>query len=62
VQLYNFYDNEELPDSSIYTSAADCINISSKKLTESVIRNCHEKGVKVGVWIDLVTGNEKEGK
>lgn len=52
VQLHNFYDYIELPEPHIYTSFGMGINISSTKLTKEVVRLCHEKGKKVGVWID----------
>ena len=45
VQLYNFYDSLELPEPCEYTNSADSINISSKKVTEEVVQNCHSKGV-----------------
>jgi len=41
---------------------ADGINISSKKLTEEVVNNCRSKGIKLGVWIDMLAiPAEKEG-
>ena len=51
-QLYNFYEHLELPDPSIYTDKGSGINISSTKLTQEVIDNCHSKGKKVGVWVN----------
>jgi glycerophosphoryl diester phosphodiesterase len=52
IYLYNFYDHMCLPDPSIYAVKGDGINISSNHLTAEVIRNCHNNGKKVGVWID----------
>lgn len=58
VQLYNFFDYIELPNPDIYTSLGKGMNISSTKLTEEVVRHCHEKGKIVGVWIDSSLSKE----
>ncbi|CDW84767.1 glycerophosphoryl diester phosphodiesterase [Stylonychia lemnae] len=51
-QLYNFYEHYELPDPALYTKYGHGINISSTKLNKEVIRNCHNKGKLVGVWVN----------
>lgn len=51
-QLYNFYEHYELPDPADYTKNGHGINISSTKLTKEVIKNCHNQGKLVGVWVN----------
>lgn len=60
IYLYNFYDNCELPDPEIYATRGKGINISSTKLNEEVVRNCHLNGKTVGVWIDRSVSSEGE--
>lgn len=60
IYLYNFYDYIDLPSPSIYSVLGSGVNISSTKLTEEVIRNCHLNNKKVGVWIDRSLFNEDD--
>lgn len=59
IYLYNFYDHMELPEAEVYTKLGEGINISYGKLTSEVVARCHEKGKKVGVWIDSTIVQEK---
>ena len=52
VYLYNFDECDELPEPHVYTSRGKGINISSTKLTQEIVHNCHSIGQTVGVWID----------
>ena len=37
----------------MYTQQGKGVNVMNLKLTEEVLKNCHENGKKVGVWIDI---------
>ena len=50
--LYNFEENYELPEPDVYAAKGDGINISSTKLTQEVIQNCHARGKIVGLWVN----------
>ena len=60
IYLYNFYDDCELPEPEVYIRKGKGINISSTKLNEEVVRNCHLNGKTVGVWIDKSVSSEGE--
>jgi predicted peroxiredoxin len=50
-----------LPSKEEYLSKGDGINVSANHLTEEVVKNCKEKGMKIGVWIrarDFKESNE----
>ena len=44
IYLYN-YENQPLPEPSVYTSNGDGINISANYITQEVVDNCHAKGL-----------------
>lgn len=50
IYLYN-YENQPLPDASVYTKYGDGINISANYITKEVVDNCHAVGKSIGVWI-----------
>ena len=50
IYLYN-HENSPLPDPEVYTSRGDGINISANYITQEVVNNCHNKGLKIGVWV-----------
>jgi hypothetical protein len=52
IHLYNFFHNIDLPDPDEYLMIGTGINISANKITQEVVDLCHERGMKIGVWID----------
>ena len=52
IHLYNFHDHYELPSYDELFGFGNGINVSSRKITQEVVEKCHEKGFKIGVWVD----------
>lgn len=52
IHLYNFHDYIELPSPEEFLAYGTGVNISAKKITQDIVKVCHAKGMKVGVWID----------
>ncbi len=60
IYLYNFEEHFELPEPDIYAARGDGINISSTKLSQEVIQNCHARGKIVGLWVNKKAFNEND--
>ena len=50
--MYNFFHDADLPNPDEYLMIGTGINISANRITHEVVEKCHQKGMKVGVWID----------
>ena len=58
IYLHNFDDTVELPEPEVYLNQGMGINVCYQKITEEVVQLCHEKGQKVGIWIDALITHE----